>query len=77
MNDETPPGEAREARAGRTGLAEQMQRLQAYVADAHARGEPVPPEAEMLIARLQELVGALDELTSSLEPPEATDGAAS
>ena len=56
------------AAAGRTGLAEQMQRLQAYVADAHARGEDVPPEADMMIARLKELVGALDDLTSSLKP---------
>jgi hypothetical protein len=64
MNDDDDV--RRTADAGRTGLAEQMQRLQAYVADAHARGEDVPPEADMMIARLKELVGALDDLTTSI-----------
>lgn len=68
MTDESNPRD--EASRGRTGLAEQMQRLQAYVADAHARGEDIPPEADMMIARLKELVGALDDLTTSMEKPE-------
>ena len=64
MTDETDP--RTQAAGGRGDLAAQMQRLEAYVADAQARGEEVPPEAVLMIARMRELIGALDDLTKSI-----------
>ena len=64
MNDETDVH--LHAAGGRGDLAAQMKRLEAFVANAHARGEEVPPEAGLMIARLKELVGALDDLTKSM-----------
>ena len=66
MNDE-PEARARPAQDERTDLAVQMERLEAYVADARARGEEIPPEAALMIARLRELIGALDDLTQSIK----------
>ncbi|MFL5580029.1 MAG: hypothetical protein ACJ8AO_06630 [Gemmatimonadaceae bacterium] len=65
MNDETDVRLG--AEGGRGDLAAQMRRLEAYVADAHSRGEEVPREASLMIARLRELIGALDDLTKSIE----------
>jgi hypothetical protein len=64
MNDETDA--KLHAAGGRGDLAAQMQRLEAYVAGARARGEEVPAEAGAMLARLKELVGALDDLTKSM-----------
>ena len=64
MNDETDA--QLHAAGGRGDLAAQMRRLEAFVADAHARGEEVPPEAGVMIARLKELGGPLDHLTKSI-----------
>jgi hypothetical protein len=50
--------------------------LEAYIAQTEARGEPVPPEARAMLARLRELMAALRDLTASLderaEPGERT-----
>jgi GNAT superfamily N-acetyltransferase len=54
------------AAAGREGLASQLRALEAYVADSAAAGETLPPEAVEMVARLRELVRALDGLASSL-----------
>lgn len=54
------------AAAGREGLATQLRELEAFVARSEADGEPLPPEAVEMIARLREIVRALDGLTSSL-----------
>jgi len=59
-----------QAEGGRGDLAAQMQRLEAYVADAQARGDEVPPEAVLMIARMKELIGALDDLTKSIKENE-------
>jgi hypothetical protein len=40
--------------------------LEAYIAQTEARGEPVPPEARAMLARLRELMAALRDLTASL-----------
>jgi hypothetical protein len=54
------------ASAGREGLAAQLRELEAFVARSDAAGEPLPPEAMEMVARLREIVKALDGLTSSL-----------
>lgn len=54
------------AAAGRAGLATQLQQLEAFVARAEADGEELPAEAVEMIARLREIVRALDGLTSSM-----------
>ncbi len=50
--------------------------LEAYIAQTEARGESVPPEARVMLARLRELMAALRGLTESLgdraEPGERT-----
>jgi hypothetical protein len=50
-------------RSGDDAVAE----LEAFIAEAEARGETVPAEAHMMLARLRELMAALRGLTSSLE----------
>jgi hypothetical protein len=54
------------ASTGLEGLAAQLRELEAFVARADAAGEPLPPEAMEMMARLREIVKALDGLTSSL-----------
>jgi hypothetical protein len=54
------------ATAGREGLRAQLGELEAFVARTEAEGEELPPEAVEMIARLREIVRALDGLTSSL-----------
>jgi putative acetyltransferase len=53
------------AGAGRDGFATQLRQLESYVADAESAGHALPPEATEMIARLRELVRALDGLTAS------------
>jgi hypothetical protein len=61
------PDEINEAAAaGRAGLASQLQQLEDFVARAEADGEELPAEAVEMIARLREIVRALDGLTSSM-----------
>jgi hypothetical protein len=55
------------AAAGREGLATQLRELEDFVARSAAAGEPLPPEALEMVARLREIVTALDGLTSSLD----------
>jgi hypothetical protein len=54
------------AAAGREGLASQLRELEAFAARTEAAGDALPPEAMEMIARLREIVRALDGLTSSL-----------
>lgn len=61
-NDDAP----NMAAAGREGLASQLRELEEFVARSDAAGEPLPPEALDMVARLREIVTALDGLTSSL-----------
>jgi putative acetyltransferase len=61
-NDTTLPGAAS---AGRDGLANQLRELEAYVASSAAAGQALPPEAVEMVARLRELVRALDGLAAS------------
>ena len=57
------------AAAGRDGLAAQLRELEAFVARSEASGDSMPPEAVEMIARLREIVRALDGLTSSITDP--------
>ena len=50
----------------RAGLAAQLQQLEDYVARAEAAGDELPPEALEMIARLRDIVRALDALASSI-----------
>jgi GNAT superfamily N-acetyltransferase len=63
MTDETALSGA--AAAGRDGLATQLRELEAYLADSQAAGQAFPPEATEMVARLRELVAALDGLAAS------------
>lgn len=50
----------------RDGLVEQLRQLEAFVAHAESAGDGMPAEAVEMLARLKEIVHALDGLTSSL-----------
>ncbi|MDB4883545.1 MAG: hypothetical protein JWL95_2311 [Gemmatimonadetes bacterium] len=58
-----------DAAAEREGLATQLRELEAFIARSESSGEELPPEASEMIARLREIVQALDSLTSSLADP--------
>ena len=55
-----------DAETGRAGLATQLRELEAFVARSESNGDELPPEAIEMIARLREIVQALDGLTSSM-----------
>jgi len=61
--------ELTDAASGRAGLATQLRQLEAFVARSEAEGEVLPPEAAEMIARLREIVQALDGLTASMAEP--------
>ena len=44
--------------------------LEAFIARPEASGEPVPPEARLMLARLRELVTALERLKASFDESE-------
>ena len=52
--------------APRDGLATQLRQLEDFVARAESDGEDLPPAALEMIARLREIMQALDGLTSTL-----------
>jgi hypothetical protein len=54
---------------GRAGLATQLRELEAFVARSEMEGGELPGEAIEMIARLREIVQALDELTASMTDP--------
>jgi len=52
--------------APRDGLATQLRQLEDFVARAESDGEELPPAALEMIARLREIMQALDGLSSTL-----------
>jgi hypothetical protein len=64
MSDEDRLSDA--AAAGRAGLESQLRALEAFAAKSEAAGDSLPPQAAEMIARLREIVRALDGLASSL-----------
>lgn len=60
-------GGEQDAPAAREGLARQLAALEDYVARADVDGEPLPPHAREMAARLREIIQALDGLTASLD----------
>ena len=54
------------ASSPREGLAEQLRHLEEFVTQATVQGEEMPPEAVEMIARLREIMAALDGLSASL-----------
>ena len=49
-------------------FAKSLAEMEAHIKDAEARGEDVPSQAYLLVARLRELINALQELDGSLKP---------
>lgn len=58
--------------APRDGLATQLRQLEEFVARADSDGDELPPEAREMIARLREIMQALDGLTSTLGANDAS-----
>lgn len=52
--------------APRDGLAAQLRQLEDFVARAESDGDDLPPAALEMIARLREIMQALDGLSSTL-----------
>jgi len=50
----------------REGLAQQLRQLEEFVARAESDGEAMPAEAVEMIARLREIMEALDGLSASM-----------
>ena len=51
----------------REGLAAQLRQLEAFVARAESDGDALPPEAMEMVARLREIMHALDGLSSTFD----------
>ena len=51
----------------REGLAVQLRQLEDFVARAESDGEALPPEAVEMVARLREIMHALDGLSTSFD----------
>lgn len=58
--------DAASAAAGRADLAAQLRQLEAFAARSVSAGEELPPQAVEMIARLREIVQALDGLAASM-----------
>lgn len=56
-------------------FGDSAQALEAQIADAEARGTPVPPEAHAMLESLRQLARAIEDLQASLgvEPTAADD----
>ena len=61
--------------APRDGLATQLRQLEDFVARAESDGEELPPAALEMIARLREIMQALDGLSSTLGATSAAPAA--
>lgn len=57
------------AMSPREDLAVQLAQLERFIAESESRGEELPPQAVEMIARLREIVSALDGLSTSFDPP--------
>jgi hypothetical protein len=62
------------AAIGREGLATQLRALEDFVARSESQGDALPPEATEMIARLREIVSALDGLTASIAEERSSAG---
>ena len=51
----------------RDGLAAQLRQLEEFVARAESDGEELPPEAAEMVARLREIMQALDGLGTTFD----------
>ena len=60
----------------RDGLAAQLRQLEDFVARSESAGDALPPEAAVMVARLREIMQALDGLSTSFGgltiPPHVT-----
>jgi hypothetical protein len=56
-----------DATTPRDGLAAQLRQLEDFVARAEAEGDELPPEAVEMVARLREIMQALDGLSTSFD----------
>ena len=60
----------------RDGLAVQLRQLEAFVARAESDGDTLPREAVEMVARLREIMQALEGLSSSFDQPHGPAAAA-
>lgn len=67
MPDETPHPLPGSARAEREQFAARLHELEEFMQKSVDEGEAMPPAATEMIARLREIVAALDGLTGSVE----------
>ena len=66
--------DAASAALGRADLAAQLQHLEQFATRSVAAGEELPPQLVEMIARLREIVQALDGLAASMaDEPRARD----
>jgi hypothetical protein len=56
-----------DATTPRDGLAAQLRQLEDFVARAESQGDELPPEAVEMVARLREIMQALDGLSTSFD----------
>ena len=57
----------------REGLNDHLRQLEEFVARSETEGGEVPAEANEMIARLREIILALDGLTSTMQDPPPQD----
>ena len=63
----TESEDERKAARGLPTGSDAVAELEAFIAETEARGEPVPPEARTMLARLKELMTAIEGLRTSFE----------
>ena len=64
-----------DAALSRKGFADQLRQLEAFVTRAEAEGEALPPEAAEMVARLREIMEALDGLATSFDAARGEEAA--
>lgn len=57
-------------------FAAPLAEMEAHIKDAEARGEDVPSQAYVLVAKLRELIAALEELDGTIGPGAQASGEA-
>ena len=62
----TAEGDTTGVPSPREGLAEQLRQLEDFVTRTESEGSEMPPEAVEMIARLREIMEALDGLSASM-----------
>ncbi len=51
------------------GFTTALARLDGQITAAESAGQPVPPEARLMVDRLRELIAAISDLSATITPP--------